>query len=113
MGFFMYLCYNCYTIKEVNVKEIKVKYLLVDSENISKKNYILRQVFDGRITSDVYASQGRKTMNDFFQDNDIPTQYRKLIIKIEQLPLLKNRAFEYTLDIPFDLSITFENVSKI
>lgn len=98
----MYLCYNCYTIKEVNMKEIKAKYLLVDSENISKKNYILRQVFDGRTTSDVYVSHGRKTMNDFFQDNDIPTQYRKLIIKIEQMPILKNRAFEYTLDIPFD-----------
>ena len=98
----MYLCYNCYTIKKVNMKEIKAKYLLVDSENISKKNYILRQVFDGRTTSDVYVSHGRKTMNDIFRDNDIPTQYRKLIIKIEQLPILKNRAFEYTLDIPFN-----------
>lgn len=48
------------------MKEIKAKYLLVDSENISKKNYILRQVFDGRTTSDVYVSRGRKTMNDFF-----------------------------------------------
>lgn len=85
------------------MKEIKAKYLLVNSENISKKNYILRQVFDGRTTSDVYVSHGRKTMNDFFQDNDIPTQYRKLIIKIEQLPVLINQAFEYTLDIPFDL----------
>ena len=30
----MDLCYNCYTIKEANMKEIKAKYLLVDSENI-------------------------------------------------------------------------------
>lgn len=58
------------------MKEIKAKYLLVDSENISKKNYILRQVFDERTTSDVYVSHGRKTMNDIFRDNDIPTQYR-------------------------------------
>ena len=29
----MYLCYNCYTIKEVNMKEIKAKYLLVDNDN--------------------------------------------------------------------------------
>lgn len=74
----------------------KKKYILVDANNIIRCKYkIKREAFCNDFVS-ICHQDGYENMNDIFEENNIPKEYRKLFLELKNnIPRIKLPKYEF------------------
>ena len=93
------------------MKDEKARYLIIDSTEINKQVYKVIREDAFNDFCNVYEPNGMIDTNSVFENNGIPEEFRKVIVKINIPFCLKKEAEEYTTGFPFD--ITAGKIEKV
>ena len=93
------------------MKDEKAKYLILDANEIEKTLYELQRIFEFNDSWNNYCERGKVKAKEYFDNNNIPEEYQKIIIKITSPLLTGHEAEEFILGMAFDL--TGKRVEKI
>ena len=84
------------------MKEEKAKYLIVNAADITKQLYQVERVSYCNDFDNIYHRVEKIDANEIFAKNNVPDEFRKIIVKISAPILSKKEAEEYTMGFPFD-----------
>ncbi len=84
------------------MKDEKAKYLLVDASNVSKQLYRMERVASCNDFYNMYHRINRVKASEIFNNNNVPEEYQKIIVKVENSVFSKNKVEEYIMGYPFD-----------
>ena len=87
----------------------KAKYLIINATDITKQLYQVERVACCNDFYNIYHRVEKINPNEIFAKNNVPYEFRKIIVKISTPILSKKEAEEYTMGFPFD----FANKTKV
>lgn len=82
----------------------KAKYLIINATDITKQLYQVERIAYCNDFDNIYHRVNKIDANETFAKNNVPDEYRKIIIKINAPVLKKTKAKEYTTGFSFDFS---------
>ena len=86
------------------MKDERAKYLIVNAADITKQLYQVERVACYNDFDNIYHRVGKIDANEIFAKNNIPDEFRKIIVKISKPVFSKKEAEEYTMGFPFDFT---------
>lgn len=93
------------------MKDEKANYLMVDSNEIEKTLFEMKRIFEFNDGYNAYFNKGKVFAKNFFEKNNIPEKFQKIIIKINISFFGQYDGEEFILRMPFDL--TGRKIEKI
>ena len=86
------------------MKDERAKYLIVNAADITKQLYQAERVAYCNDFDNIYHRVEKIDANEIFAKNNVPDEFRKIIVKISAPILSKKEAEEYTMGFPFDFA---------
>ena len=90
----------------MNRKKRNKKYVFIDSNNIRRCTYDVKREFAFNDFDNVYYQKGFETIDGIFEANEIPEEYRKVIIEVDDAHI-EYGAEEVFTKVPFYISLRF------
>ena len=87
----------------MNRKKRNKKYVFIDSNNIRRCTYDVKREFAFNDFDNVYYQKGFETIDGIFEANEIPEEYRKVIIEVDDAHI-EYGAEEVFTKVPFYIS---------
>ncbi|MBP5684273.1 MAG: hypothetical protein J6X02_03355 [Bacilli bacterium] len=84
------------------MKDERAKYLIINAFDITKQLYQGERVACCNDFYNIYHRAGTIDANEIFAKNNVPEEFRKIIVKISAPVFSKKEAEEYTMGFPFD-----------
>ena len=91
------------------MKDERARYLIINAADITKQLYQVERVAYFNDFDNIYHRVEKINPNEIFAKNNVPYEFRKIIVKISTPILSKKEAEEYTMGFPFD----FANKTKV
>lgn len=82
----------------------KTKYLIINATDITKQLYRVERVAYCNDFDNIYHRVEKINANEIFERNNVPDEFRKIIVKISAPILSRKEAYEYTVGFPFDFA---------
>jgi len=82
----------------------RAKYLIISATDIAKQLYQVERVAYCNDFYNIYHRIEKVDANETFAKNNVPDEYRKIIVKINAPVFKKTEAEEYTMGFPFDFA---------
>lgn len=93
------------------MKDERAKYLLVNATNIIKQLYRVEREAYCNDFDNIYHIAGKIDANEIFAKNNVPDEFRRIIIKISSPIFSRKEAEEYITRYPFNLQA--KSIEKI
>lgn len=95
------------------MKDERAKYLIVNAVDITKQLYQVERVAYCNDFDNIYHRVEKIDANEVFAKNNVPDEFRKIIVKISESVFSKKEAEEYIMGFPFDFTTkTIEEVNN-
>ena len=86
------------------MKDERAKYLIVNAADITKQLYQVERVAYCNDFDNIYHRVEKIDANEVFAKNNVPDEFRKIIVKISTSVFSKKEAEEYIMGFPFDFA---------
>ena len=86
------------------MKDERSKYLIINATDITKQLYQCERIAYCNDFDNIYHRVEKIDANEIFAKNNVPDEFRKIIVKISASVLSKKEAEEYTTGFPFNFA---------
>ena len=86
------------------MKDERAKYLIVNAADITKQLYQVERVAYCNDFYNIYHRVEKIDANEVFAKNNVPDEFRKIIVKISTSVFSKKEAEEYIMGFPFNFA---------
>ena len=82
----------------------RAKYLIINAVNVTKQLYKVERVAYCNDFDNIYHRAGKISADEIFAKNNVPDEFRIIIVKISEPFFSKKEVEEYTTGFPFDFT---------